>query len=174
MRPLIPVVLVGPPGAGKSTIGRRVARALNCAFVDTDELIATAQGAACGEVLSRLGEPRFREMEAECVAEALSGHGVVSLGGGAVLTESTRTLLDAQTVVWIDVSAEEGSRRTYGDDSRPLLAGTTDAEAALAQYRTMLEARAPLYREVADFRVRSDRRRPAQAVADILGFLESQ
>ncbi|NLF91857.1 MAG: AAA family ATPase, partial [Corynebacterium marinum] len=80
------VVLVGPPGAGKSTIGRRLARALSLPLVDSDQLIEEEAGKSCGEVFSELGEPAFRELEARHVQQALGTGGVVSLGGGAVLT----------------------------------------------------------------------------------------
>lgn len=163
------VVLVGPPGAGKSTIGRRLARALSVPLVDTDDLIAADAGKPTGEVFSELGEERFREVEAEKVAEALTTGGIVSLGGGAVLTESTRELLATHAVVWIDVSAEEGVRRTGSDDSRPVLAAANLFE----HYRQLLETRAPFYREVSDYRVRTDHRSPQQVVADILGFLDA-
>lgn len=163
------VVLIGPPGAGKSTIGRRLARALNLPLVDSDELIEQESGQACGSVFAELGEEAFRELEARHVANALSTGGVVSLGGGAVLTESTRVLLSRHTVVWIDLSAEEGIRRTAGDTTRPVLEAADPA----AHYRNLLETRDPYYREVADYRVRSDRRSPQQMVADILSFLES-
>lgn len=163
------VVLVGPPGAGKSTIGRRLARALSLPLVDSDELIAEEAGKPTGVVFSELGEPGFREVEAEKVAHALTTGGIVSLGGGAVLTDSTRELLAAHPVVWVDVSAEEGVRRTGGDDSRPVLASADRSE----HYRNLLQTRAPLYREVSDFRVRTDMRSPQQVVADILGFLDA-
>ena len=163
------VVLVGPPGAGKSTIGRRLSRTLNCDFVDSDDLIAAAHDKACGEVFSELGEPGFREVEAEHVAAALKTDGVVSLGGGAVLTESTRQLLERHTVVLIDVCAEEGARRTAGASDRPVLAAADPIE----HYRKLLESRKEYYREVADFRASTDDRSPQQVVGDILSYLET-
>lgn len=163
------VVLVGPPGAGKTTIGRRLGRALSLPLVDSDQLIEQESGRPCGSVFAELGETAFRELEARHVADALRTGGVVSLGGGAVLTESTRELLSQHTVVWVDISAEEGVRRTSGDSSRPVLESANPA----AHYRSLLETRGPLYREVADHRVRSDCRTPQQIVADVLSFLES-
>ena len=163
------VVLVGPPGAGKSTIGRRLSRALNVGLVDSDQLIEDSEGKTCGEVFSALGEPKFREIEAEHVASALRTDGVVSLGGGAILTESTRELLQGHVVVLIDVSAEEGARRTARESTRPVLASEDPEQ----HYRDLVESRKPFYREVANFRARTDGRSPQQVVADILGFLDS-
>lgn len=163
------VVLVGPPGAGKSTIGRRLGSALNLPVVDSDLLIEQAAGKPCGEIFSELGEERFRELEAQCVANALATGGVVSLGGGAVLAAQTRQLLQRHTVVWIDVSPEEGIRRTAGETSRPVL----NAEDPAQHYRDLLATREPFYREVANYRVRTDERPPQRVVAEVLGIIES-
>lgn len=162
------VVLVGLPGAGKSTIGRRLARALNTELVDSDELIERATGKACGAVFSELGEPAFRELEATHVAEALKSSGVVSLGGGSVLTESTRELLKGHNVVWIDVPVEEGIRRTANERSRPVLQAADPAE----HYRNLVKVRTPLYEEVATYRLRTNNRSPQQVVAAVLHHLE--
>lgn len=163
------VVLVGLPGSGKSTIGRRIASALNLPIVDSDVLIEQGEAKACGEVYSELGEDAFRRLEVGYVARALATGGVVSLGGGAVVTEKVRTLLQRHTVVWIDVSPEEGIRRTAEDSSRPVLEGEDREQ----RYRDLAAEREPYYREVATFRVRTDERPPQRVVAEILGFIEA-
>lgn len=162
------VVLVGMPGAGKSTIGRRIASALNLPIVDSDLLMEQGEGKACGELYSELGEGAFRELEVGYVARALATGGVVSLGGGAIVTEEVRTLLQRHTVVWIDVTAEEGIRRTAEDASRPVL----DGEDREQRYRDLLEQRESFYREVSSFRVRTDERPPQRVVAEVLGFID--
>lgn len=166
------VVFVGPPGAGKTTIGRRLARVLNQTFVDSDSVIEQRAGKTCAEIFADSGEDAFRELEAEIIAEALHEPGILALGGGAVIHEGTRGLLGEQTVVFVDVSDETGIERTtrpHNRDQRPLLAGADASE----RYRKLMAQRRPLYREVADYRARTEQRSPQQVVADILGFLET-
>ncbi|WP_370625031.1 shikimate kinase [Corynebacterium sp. TAE3-ERU12] len=161
-------VLVGPPGAGKSTVGRRLARELKVPLTDTDDVIAQRYNKPCGEVFRDLGEEEFRRVEAEIIAEALHQPGILALGGGAVLTDSTRSLLTQHTVIYLEVSAELGVKRTCGDNTRPVL----EAEDPQAHYAALLERRRPLYQEVATFRAHSDERSPQRVVAEILSFLE--
>ncbi|WKD59203.1 shikimate kinase [Corynebacterium caspium] len=164
------LVLVGPPGAGKSTVARRVSHALNMPLVDSDLLIEEETGKPCGQVFATIGEPAFRELEARLVAKALRTTGVVSLGGGAVINAETRKLLDDLDVVWLDVSAEEGTRRTSAEDNRPVLSAADPLE----HYRNLLASRESFYREVASYRILSDNRSPAQITTQILTWLDQE
>lgn len=162
------VVLVGLPGSGKTTVGKRLANALHTSAIDTDLMIGEKYGSACGDVFNQLGEAQFRQAEAEAVAEAMETDGIVSLGGGAVLTASNRALLADQRVVYLHVTAQEGVRRTSGDSSRPLLNVSDPA----ARYEQLLEERAQFYEEVANLLVHSDGKKPQRVVTDILQYLE--
>lgn len=162
-------VIVGMPGAGKSTIGRRLSRALNEPLTDTDQILEELAGKPCGQVFTDLGEERFRELEAEAVAAALRRPGIVSLGGGAVMSAATRELLHGHTVVYLEISLEEGLRRTSREQSRPVLAADDPAD----HYRRLMDKRAPQFEEVATFRARSDERSPQRVVAEVLSFLET-
>ena len=162
------VVLVGPPGAGKSTIGRKLARELGVDLYDTDAGIEDETGRTIPEIFAEDGEPEFRRIEERVVRRAiLAERGVVSLGGGAVLSESTRSLLRGRTVVYLEISVAEGLRRTGASTQRPLLNGADPG----AKYRELMRLRRPLYREVATVRVRTDGRSPGRVVRMILGRL---
>ncbi|WP_406278900.1 shikimate kinase [Nocardia sp. NBC_00881] len=159
------VVLVGPPGAGKSTIGRKLARELGVELYDTDAGIERETGRTIPEIFAEDGEPEFRRIEEGVVRRAiLAQRGVVSLGGGAVLSANTRALLRNRTVVYLEISVAEGLRRTGASTQRPLLNG---ADAA-AKYRQLMRTRRPLYREVATVRVRTDSRSPSRVVRMIM------
>lgn len=162
------LVLVGPPGAGKSTIGRKLARELGVELYDTDAGIEERTGRTIPEIFAADGEPEFRRIEEEVVRDAvLAGHGVVSLGGGSVLSAATRALLRDRTVVYLEISVGEGLRRTGASTNRPLLNDVDPAK----KYRELMKIRRPLYREVATVRVRTDGRSPGRVVRMVLAKL---
>jgi shikimate kinase len=157
-------VLVGMPGSGKSTIGRRLAKALDVPLLDTDVKIVETTGRTIAEIFVE-GEPEFRRIEADVVRAALAEtDGIVSLGGGAVTSAEVREALAGHTVIYLEISAAEGIRRTCGGSGRPLLAGADAAE----KFRTLMSARVPLYREVATMRINTNRRNPGAVVRHIV------
>ena len=171
-RPVL--VLVGPPGAGKTTVGRVLARRLGIGFTDADALVVERAGKPISDVFLQDGEPVFRELEREVVAAALEEvDGVLALGGGAVLAAETRERLRGHRVVHLTVGLADGLRRTGMSTARPLLAGVNPR----ATFRALLEARAPLYREVATVEVDTVRRsanQVARAVLDALGLAPAE
>lgn len=163
-------VLVGLPGSGKSTIGRRLAKAMGLTLLDTDAAIEEKTGRTVAEIFTADGESGFRRIEEDVIREALQTHdGILSLGGGAVTTPGVRDALAGQTVVYLEISAAEGVRRTGGNTVRPLLAGPDRAE----KYRTLMNERIPLYRRVATIRVNTNRRNPGAVVRYIVSRLEN-
>jgi shikimate kinase len=163
-------VLIGLPGSGKSTIGRRLAKAMGCSLIDTDAVIEERYGRTIAEIFAAEGESGFRRIEEQVIREALDNHdGILSLGGGAVTTAGVREALADHTVVYLEISAAEGIRRTSGSTVRPLLAGPDRAE----KYRSLLADRVPLYRRVATIRINTNRRNPGAVVRYIVGRLEN-
>ena len=163
-------VLIGLPGSGKSTIGRRLARAMGLEMLDTDAMIEEQQGRSIAEIFATEGEPGFRRIEEQVIREALESHdGILSLGGGAVTTPGVRDALAGHTVVYLEISAAEGIRRTGGSTVRPLLAGPDRAE----RYRELMSQRVPLYRRTATIRINTNRRNPGAVVRHIVGRLEN-
>ncbi|MDA3630173.1 shikimate kinase [Saccharopolyspora sp. WRP15-2] len=163
-------VVVGPPGAGKTTIGRLLAKHLEVAFRDTDDDVVRASGRAIADIFANDGEPVFRAMEEEAVATALREHdGVLALGGGAVLSERTRELLAGHTVVFLSVGLAEGARRAGLSTARPLLAGVNPR----ATFKALLDARLPIYRSVAAVEIATDDAGPDEVVAQVVAALAS-
>ncbi|MFS0700690.1 shikimate kinase [Cellulomonas sp. 179-A 4D5 NHS] len=161
-------MLVGPPGAGKSTVAAALAGRLDLAVRDTDADVELTAGKAISEIFVEDGEPAFRALERTAVATALAEHrGVLALGGGAVLDTATQDDLvryraDGGTVVFLDVSLAHAAPRVGFNQSRPLLLGNPRA-----QWQALMEARRPLYEAVASLRVSTDGLRPG-AVAEIV------
>jgi shikimate kinase len=158
------VVLVGPPGAGKTTVGRLLAERWGVSFRDTDADVEAVAGKSISEIFVDDGEPRFRELERDAVATALAEHeGVLSLGGGAVLDATTRALLAHHHVVFLSVGMADAAKRVGLSRDRPVLA--LNPRATL---HALLEERLPLYREVADVEIVTDGRTPAEVAEQTL------
>jgi len=162
------VVLVGPPGAGKTTVGAVLARRLGVALRDTDADIEAAAGKSIADIFVDDGEPHFRELERQAVRAAVTGHdGVLALGGGAVLDPGTRDLLTGLPVVFLDVALADAVRRVGLDAPRPLLAVNPRQ-----QWRTLMEQRRPLYTQVARAVVGTEGRDPEEVAQAVLDALE--
>jgi shikimate kinase len=163
-------VLVGLPGSGKTTTGRRLAARLSVTFADSDVLVERRAGRSVAEIFAEDGEEAFRILEAEVVAEALARfYGVLALGGGAVLDQATRgaLLIGPAPVILLRSSVRTLARRVGDGRGRPLLAGDTASKLG-----SLATAREPLYREVATHVVSTDRRsssRVASEIAELLG-----
>jgi shikimate kinase len=158
------VVLVGPMGAGKSTVGQLLAERLGVGYRDTDEDIVSEQGRTIAEIFVDEGEPAFRALEKQAVLRALAEHeGVLALGGGAILDEGTRAALAGLTVVYLSMDVEEAVRRTGLNAARPLLAVNPRR-----QWRELMEARRHLYEEVATVVVATDARTPEEVTQALL------
>lgn len=157
-------------GAGKSTIGRLLAKELRLLFKDSDKEIELRCGANIPWIFDKEGEPGFREREQAMIAELCELDGVVlATGGGAVMREANRLALRrGGRVIYLHASVEQQVGRTARDRNRPLLR-TANPEATL---RALLEARDPLYREIADVVVETDERPPRMVVIDILERLQ--
>jgi shikimate kinase len=164
----VQVVLVGPMGVGKSTVGRLLAERLGVGYRDTDDDIVAAQGRTIAEIFVDEGEAAFRAVEKQAVQRALAGHdGVLALGGGAILDADTRALLAGRRVVYLSMDVEEAVRRTGLNAARPLLAVNPRK-----QWRELMEARRHLYEEVATAVVATDGRTPEDVTQAALDALE--
>jgi shikimate kinase len=162
------VVLVGPMGVGKSTVGQLLAERLGVGYRDTDDDIVAAQGRSIAEIFVDEGEETFRAIEKQAVHTALGEHdGVLALGGGSILDADTRALLAGQRVLYLSMDVEEAVKRTGLNAARPLLAVNPRK-----QWRELMEARRSLYEGVATAVVATDGRTPEQVAQAALDALE--
>ena len=158
------IVIIGPPGSGKTTVGRALASALGTGFRDTDEDIVTAQGKPISDIFIEDGEEHFRALERAAVARALAEHdGVLALGGGSILAAETRELLAGQTVVYLKIGLSAAVERVGLATARPLLVLNPRS-----QLRKLMEERRPLYEGLATLIVAADEGTPEELAAKIV------
>ena len=158
--------MIGPPGAGKSTIGKQLARSLNRSFTDTDDIIESRTGSTISQIFIDQGEPWFRELEVEVVLKAVAEiDGVLSLGGGAPLSQPAQELLQSIStpIVFLDVSLATAAPRVGFNRDRPLLLGNPRA-----QWNELMSSRRPIYEALATAVVPVDDRTVNEICADIL------
>jgi shikimate kinase len=162
------IVLIGPPGAGKSRVGANLARRLNWPFLDTDDLLAAGAGMSVAEIFARLGEARFREWERAAVRDAIGGGAprVVSVGGGAVLDPGSADLIAGAYGIFLDVSASTALRRLGRSEIRPLLAGAPEE-----RWRELMDQRRAIYTWLARHTIHTDGRAPTAIAKQIAKLL---
>lgn len=166
----VQVVLIGPMGAGKSSVGRLVAASLGTGFVDTDDLIEAEASKSITDIFVEDGEQQFRRLERAAVAQALREHdGVLSLGGGAVLDRFTQADLkeSAAFVVFLDVTWRHVAPRVGFNTARPLL-----LDSPRKTWINLMEQRRPLYEDLADLTLLTDDLSPEQLSEAIVTALE--
>ncbi len=160
-------IIVGAPGAGKTTIGRLLAKKLHVEFRDTDVDIENTAGKSITDVFVENGEPEFRAMEVAAVAKAVEEHdGVLSLGGGAVLSAQTRELLKGYPVIWLQVDLSHAANRVGINTARPLLLGNVRGT-----LKKLMDDREPLYSEVASIVIETNDKGPSAIVEEIASQL---
>lgn len=162
-----PIVLVGLMGAGKTTVGRRLAQKLGLAFVDADEEIELAAGMSIADIFERFGEAYFRDGERRVIARLIDGsRKVIATGGGAFMNERTRALiLERATAIWLEADIETLVDRVRRRTTRPLLKGKDPREVLL----DLAAARNPIY-ALAPIHVRSQ---PAPHDATVKAILKA-
>lgn len=162
------LILVGPPGAGKSTIGKLLAKELAVSFVDTDVEIEKRSSRTISEIFLEDGEAKFREIEKEVVLSVLTeGYEVIALGGGAILDQEIFGILrNEPLVIYLQVSISNAAPRVGFNNERPLLLANPRQ-----QWLKLFEARREKYEALAKYNISTDNRKPKEVVGELLAKL---
>ena len=159
------IILIGPPGAGKTSVGKALAKKLSLNFLDSDKVVEEKSGKSISEIFITDGEPAFREMERSAVMDLLENQdGVIALGGGSVMDiEVSKRLLPMANVVFLDVSISNAAPRVGFNRDRPLLLGNPRQ-----QWIALMEKRRSTYEALAKARVSTDNKKPVEVVEEIV------
>jgi shikimate kinase len=169
---MLSAILIGPPGSGKSSVGKSLAQRMGVAFSDTDTIIENKCNKSISDIFVESGEPYFREIERTVVLDRLeNGEGVLSLGGGSVLDQQAQSALrnSPTPIVFLDVSLASASPRVGFNRDRPLLVGNPRAK-----WQELMNARRPIYEELATFTVSTDELTPSQVSSKIVELLAKE
>ena len=160
-----PIILIGPPGAGKTSVGKALAKKLSLKFLDSDKVVEEKSGKSIPEIFITDGEPAFREMERAAVIDLIENQdGVIALGGGSVMDlEVSKRLLPMANVVFLDVSISNAAPRVGFNRDRPLLLGNPRQ-----QWIALMEKRRSTYEALAKARVSTDNKKPVEVVEEIV------
>ena len=169
---MLSAILIGPPGSGKSSVGKSLAQRMGVEFADTDTIIENKCKKSISDIFVESGEPYFREIERTVVLDRLeNGEGVLSLGGGSVLDQQAHSALrnSPTPIVFLDVSLASASPRVGFNRDRPLLVGNPRAK-----WQELMNARRPIYEELATFTVSTDELTPSQVSSKIVELLAKE
>ena len=160
-----PIILIGPPGAGKTSVGKALAKKLALNFLDSDKVVEEKSGKSIPEIFITDGEPAFREMERAAVIDLIENQdGVIALGGGSVMDlEVSKRLLPMAHVVFLDVSISNAAPRVGFNRDRPLLLGNPRQ-----QWIALMEKRRSTYEALAKAKVSTDNKKPVEVVEEIV------